>query len=596
MSIGTVHVPNEGPSNAKIYLVGESPGSDEVDERRPFVGTSGQLLRGVLGRNGISEDSIRFTNLCQYQPPYNQFKALLRSSELEAGIQELTDNIREFRPNVVAALGNWPLYFLTGRSGKKGAGTGIGKWRGSILPCTLQGCDGVKVIASYHPAYIVRTRSAYPIFDTDIKRVVSDSSFPELRYPLREFIIDPRGDELEHWTRCLCESENLACDIETVKRTSHILCHGFSPSPSTSVVIPHSSTDFHRRDCVDRIYRSSAKKIFHNGGTFDIPILEMNGFSVEHYWWDTMVVQHVMWSELPKSLDYLCSIHTRQPYYKTAGRATIPDDAKGWSEKFDKKALYEYNGTDTGVTSEIQLEQMKELEEGPKEWRKMIDFDMRQLAPAARISNTGMLIDQKRRTVLKRALQAKWAIHQFVLDRLTGYKTNVNSPKAMKQILYDKDKFGLPLRKDHKTGELTTDEDAIVSLIAFTKDKLSKLKPGGNAVAYWRDRYEALKVILIIRGVRKLLSSYINTRISDDGRLRAIYKPISTETFRWACSMYFDGSGTNAQTFPREIFDLKNYEDDPTLAAMVPFIMELEAEDIGIEMDEEVETEEAVAV
>jgi len=594
--IGTKRVPNEGPLDARIYCVGEGPGADEVIEGRPFIGASGSKLRAVLGNNGVSEDSVRFCNLVQHRPPNNVFAAVLRSSELAAGVEELASDIRKFRPNVVAALGAWPLYFLTGKRGKKAAGTGIGKWRGSILPCTLPGCEGVKVIASYHPAFIIRQPTAYPIFDTDIKRIVSDSSFAELRLPVRNVIIDPRGEELESWVQRLCEAEYLACDIETIKKSARILCHGFSPDPLTSVVFPHSPGDFSRFSAVDAIYRSRAQKIFHNGGTFDIPILEANDFVIENFFWDTMACQHVMWAELPKSLEYLCSVYTRQPYYKTAGRAEIPEDAKGWSEKFEKKELYIYNGTDTGVTYEVFENQVREMAEGPKDWMKVFRFEMSQYAPAARISNAGMLIDLERRAMLKRALEIKWAINQFVLDRLTGYKTNVNSPKVIAKILYDKDKFGLPPRTSHKTGEVTTDEDAIVSLIAFTKDRLSKLKPGGNAVEFWRVRYEALKTILVIRGVRKLLSSYINVPISSDGRLRATYKPVGPETGRWACAMYFDGTGANAQTFPREVFELKNYEDNELMKSVLPYILECEKEDLELEVDEEKETEEAVAV
>jgi len=595
VNIGTVRVPNEGPKNARIYLVGEGPGADEVDLGRPFVGVSGLKLRNCLGRNGIGEDTARFCNLVQYRPPNNKFEAVLRTRELAAGIEELASDIREFRPNVIAALGNWPLYYLTGRRGKKAPGTGIGKWRGSILPCILPGCEGVKVVASYHPAFIVRQPTAYPIFDTDIRRVVHDSTFPELRYPKRNLVLNPVGALLEEWTERLCSAEYLAVDIETVKRTAHILCVGFSPDPLTSVVIAHSSSDFARTEAIDRILRSSVKKVFHNGGTFDIPILEINDFYVENYFWDTMVGQHVMWAELPKSLDYLGSVHTRQPYYKTAGRAEIPDDAKGWSEKFDRNALYEYNGTDTGVTAEVYLAQLEDFRQGPPAWQRTFDFEMSEFVVAATISRTGMMVDLKRRETLKRALQAKWAIIQFVLNNLVKLRVNVNSPKQMRALLYDKDKLGLPPRKDHE-GNLTTDEDAIVSLIAFTKDKLSKLKPGGNANAFWQLRIDALSSILLIRGIRKLLSSYINIRISDDGRIRATYKPVGPETGRWACAVYYDGTGCNAQTFPREVFELKNYEDDPVLREMLPYILESEAEDVGIEIDEAVETEEAVAI
>lgn len=591
MPTGTTIVPNEGPVDARIYFVGEAPGGDEVIERRPFIGASGALLRDCLGRTGTNEASVRFANLCQQRPEDNHFGTLLRSRELAAGIEKLVGDIRDGNPTVIAALGNWPLYYLTGKHGKKGAGTGIGRWRGSILPCTLApGLEHIKVVACFHPAYVLRSRETYPIFAADIKRAVNDATFPEFRYPERKFVLDPRGKDLEYWTEFLCSSEKLACDIESVKKSTRILCHGFSPSPELSVVISHSDTDFQRSSAIDAIYRSNAKKIFHNGGAFDIPMLEFNGFVVKNFWWDTMVVQHVMWAELPKSLDYLVSIYTRQPYYKTAGRAEIPADAKGWSEKFDKSALYEYNGTDTGCTAEIQIEQEKELEEGPEQWKKIIAFEMAELPVAARIGMTGMQIDTNRREIIRRALETKWGINQFVLDRLTGYHTNVNSPKVIAKILYDKDKFGLPPRRDHKTGKLATDEDAIVSLIAFCKDKLGRMKPGGSAIVFWKTRYEALKTILVIRGIRKLLSSYIRVPISDDGRIRAIYKAVGPETGRWAAAKFFDGTGTNPQTFPREVLEIKKWEDIPELKDVLEYIRGEEEVDVEIE-EQEVEDE-----
>lgn len=586
----SIYVPNEGDPASNIWLVGEAPGADETYEKRPFIGVSGQKLRGALTRAGTPDASVYLTNLCHYRPVDNKFGTILRTKELEDGIEDLAASIRSHQPNVVGALGGWPLYYLTGKHGKKGPGTGIGKWRGSILPCILPGCGTTKVIASYHPAFITRNPEAYPVFDTDIRRIIGDSSFPDLRYPVRELILDPRGRELDRWVNELIESSYLACDIESIKSSTRILCHGFSPRPGTSVVISHSDTDYSRQDAVRAIYASHALKVFHNGAAFDIPMLALNGITVSNYGWDTMTAQHTMWAELPKSLDYLTSIYTRQPYYKTAGRAEIPEDAKGWSEKFDRNALYEYNGTDTSVTAEIYETQLKEVADGPAQWRSRIDYLMSLAAPAMRISLAGMLIDQERLAKIRKAVELKWAIHQYVLDRLTGFRTNVNSYTVMPKILYDKDKWNLPTRKS-RDGTLTTDEDAIVSLIAFCQDKLNRMKSGGNAIIHWKVRYEGLKTILVIRGLRKLLSSYVNAKQSPDGRFRGSYKILGTETMRWACAKFIDGTGLNAQTFPREIIELKDYSEIPALAGLMDYIKEL----AGIDRAEEEEAEDGEA-
>lgn len=580
MNIGTKFVPYEGPADAPLWLVGESPGSDEVENGRPFVGASGQKLRECLARHGMMEGDYRLLNLSHYQPYKNKFETLLGSKELNEGLEELKNEIRIHNPRTICALGGWPLHYLTGHMGrKKGKPPAITKWRGSILP-SLHSTES-KVVASYHPAYILPGRSPkeYPIFDNDVRRAVEESNFTGLNYPDYKFIIDPREDELRYWVEKLSCAENISVDIESVKKSFHILCVGFGLDEETAVVIPFRENSLPHMDAIQTILASKAKKIFHNGGAFDIPVLAANNITVSNYAYDTMVAQHVMWPELPKSLDYLGSIYTRQPYYKTAGRAEIPGDQKGWDDKFDKRALYEYNATDCCVTIKSHIEQQKEISSGPEEWKKLIKFELESLEMAAEISSSGLMIDVNRREELRKLLELKWAINQFVLEQLTTFRVNVNSPKQMRVLLYDKKALSLPERR--QDGELTTDEDAIVSLIGFVKNHIKKLKPGGAANEYWIKRKEALDVILRIRGIRKLLSSYIKIKISDDNRLRATFKAVSTETGRWACSAYIDGTGTNAQTFPREVLEFKQLEENPIVQEMLKIISKQAEEDNG---------------
>jgi hypothetical protein len=73
---------------------------------------------------------------------------------------------------------------------------------------------------------------------------------------------------------------------------------------------------------------------------------------------------------------------------------------------------------------------------------------------------------------------------------------------------------------------------------------------------------EVLKLILEIRGLRKMLSSYINPKISEDNRARSTYK-LSTETGRWAAEKFVDQTGFNAQTMPRGYIVVPDDIDKP---------------------------------
>jgi DNA polymerase I-like protein with 3'-5' exonuclease and polymerase domains len=118
----------------------------------------------------------------------------------------------------------------------------------------------------------------------------------------------------------------------------------------------------------------------------------------------------------------------------------------------------------------------------------------------------------------------------------------------VKDFLYKT--LALPI-KTNKEGAITADEDALVSLIATCRRRLDELKTDA-ARTPWIIRLGVLRAILKIRGYEKMLSSYINVTPSPDGRVRSIYNVTGTETTRWSASSWYDRSGLNAQTIPRE--------------------------------------------
>lgn len=558
--ISNVQVPDEGDENAKVLFVGESPGVDEEKEGRPFIGASGNLLETCLGRNGIQRSTVRLANLCHYRPEGNKFELLLGTPQLATGIKELVDYIRLHKEsiNVICPLGNWPLWFLTGKRGKE-QGTGITRWRGSILSCSVEGLEDVKVIPTFHPAAVLRERVMYPIFDMDIKRVFSDSQFKEKRLPERKFVIAPKGDELEYWTQELLKADKLAVDIENVKNSRHLLCVGFASSPQLGVCIEYNEHDPFCRDAISRLLLSNIPKLFHFG-THDTEVLRLNGYEVNNYFWDTIIAQHVMWPELPRALAYITSVYTREPYYKDEVSEDDPD-TKAWSPKVNRAKLYAYNCKDTTCTFECHLEQEKEINEGPKGWRKFFDFEMEELEAAHTIMQAGIYVDQERRKKISKACDYKYAEMQGYLNRLVGAEINARSHVQVKSVLYEG--LGLPKKfKRDKDGKnkLTSDENALVALIILCKEKIDTLSQA-KPLAEWRRKFLILKFIIMIRGLLKLKSSYIDIGISDDGRLRGRFKVPGAETGRWAAEKYIDGTGCGPQTFPRGGIELTEAEE-----------------------------------
>jgi DNA polymerase len=557
-----IYVPNVGPMDAKIMVVGEGPGEYEERDRTPFhpEAPAGGLLMEVLQRHGLFREQVRLSNLVHYRPVGNRFVTMLNSKELESGLEELRQEIRQIEPNVIVAAGAWPLYYLTGKCGrdhgKPKPGTGIENYRGSILSCAIDGCEKIKVIPTYHPSFVARKRTKYPTFDVDWQRIKSDSEFHQLRLPERQFIIDPLGSELDGWVERIINAGTVSADIESIKYSNHILCYGFAISPELCIcIVNHGPHDFEFKQAVGRILSSGVKLIFHNG-TFDQIVSENNGFQIKNFYWDTMVAQHTMWSELPRSLAYITSVETREPYYKDEGKAE--EDQKSWSDKMSRERLWIYNCKDVGCTYECYLAQQRDLAKGPDGWKATFEFEMSEIPVAVSISQAGMNRDTQRVKEIKAALLYQWADFQVSLNKIVGHELNVNSNKQMTETLFDE--FHLPeKRKRDKNGKWvrTCDEDAMVSLIAHCKGNYDKVVKS-DTKEKWLKLLLICKLTLKIRGARKVLSTYISVPHSDDGRSRGFVKITGAETHRWSMAKYTDNTGMAMQTIPRDPLEIQD--------------------------------------
>lgn len=380
--VHSTYVPSVGNEDADIMFVGEAPGKTEEREREPFVGKSGKLLTQYAERHGIRRpDEMFLTNLCKYRPRRNSFKNLIDTPQLEEGLAELEEEIRRVDPNLIVALGGWPLYHLTGQS-TRSPGSGITSYRGSLLPCTL--VEGYKVLATVHPAFVLRVWTQHPIFDFDLRYASEQMQYPELIYPEYTEYIAGSDTDHENWISDaelgdlvseMAQAEWLSVDIETFKDQT-MSCCGFADGTDRSLVIT-----FQRKggwQWVKNLLASPAKKIMQYG-TYDRNFLlrfynfESEGFltsykgwdgedvEITNLGWDTYVAAATLMPEFPRGLDFLASVYTDFPYYK--------DDRKEWKKDYDLDILWSYNAKDVIATYTIAAKQMKELSE-------LWDFDV----------------------------------------------------------------------------------------------------------------------------------------------------------------------------------------------------------------------------
>lgn len=355
---GKVEVPPVGPEDADIMLVGEAPGQDEEHEKEPFVGKSGQFLMRYLGRVGFQREDVFLTNLSKRRPSTysNSFKLLQETETLKKGLEALSEEIERVDPNVIVALGAWPMYYLTGQMSsaqRAKPGSGVTQWRGSVIEGIgdhVPAAEGRKILVTFHPAYIVRPTGFqnHPLFHLDLRRLKEESKTPELLHPSYDALIDPPGPE--EVAREMMESDWLSVDIETFGES--LACVGFADSEKRGLCLTYENPL--GWDVAKALLASNVPKIF-QFGTFDINYLDhFYGWETNAYAFDTYIAAANLLPEMPRGLDFLASIYTNFPFYK--------EERKTWRQEGSMRVLWEYNVKDVIATYIIAMEQMRELE------------------------------------------------------------------------------------------------------------------------------------------------------------------------------------------------------------------------------------------
>ena len=148
----------EGNPHARLMFIGEGPGADEDMQGRPFVGKAGQLLDKMIAAMKFSREEVFIANVVKCRPPNNRVPS---PEEAEACIGYLKRQIELVKPEVIVLLGATAVTFLLGKT------EGITRLRG-----TWQAYEGIPVMPTYHPAFLLRQESAKRAAWNDLKMVM----------------------------------------------------------------------------------------------------------------------------------------------------------------------------------------------------------------------------------------------------------------------------------------------------------------------------------------------------------------------------------------------------------------------------------------
>lgn len=525
----STYVPPSGPTNARIALVGEAPGEEEVSTGIPFTGSSGRLLDQMLSNSGIDRNSCYVTNVCKTRPKNNDFSQFYMDGsrrqptpELLSSINSLKDELRQVHPNIIVPLGAEALRALTGKvkitQGK--AGGPISDWRGSLLMTELG-----KMCATFHPAHVLRMYKSRITVEADLRRVCEESTSPKLELPRHTFELNPSFARVMEFLAQ--KPARFSFDIETSgpyvrclgisTRPDHAICIPFMSNqftPPTSSLISFNPTPVQRNShwSEEQEYQilrsletwfcdSSVLKIAQNF-PFDALVLARDfGFDCSSgFHLDTMVAAHTCYSELPKGLDYLCSIYTRVPYYSDFDNSS-------------DQQLWKYNCYDCAVTLEIAdklVEEMRSL--------GVLDFYNDHVHPAiiayTRAETRGISVNLEELSKIRIQLEADLLLLNAKMDKLSGGTLkNPNSPRQLQEFFYTK--LGLKPILQHKTHKITTDKHA--------RDKLRQKHP---------ELADMFNTVDELKSKTTLMNSFVNRPVGADGKCRTHYNVAGTRTGR----------------------------------------------------------------
>jgi uracil-DNA glycosylase len=149
----------DGNPKAELVFVGEGPGHDEDMQGLPFVGRAGKLLTQMIEAMGLQRRDVYICNVVKCRPPENRAPEKDEVGECSPFLLRQIDAIA---PKVIVCLGS------TAAQTVLEANRGISQFRGQWLEFR-----GRKLMATYHPAYLLRNPSAKSEVWKDLQKVMA---------------------------------------------------------------------------------------------------------------------------------------------------------------------------------------------------------------------------------------------------------------------------------------------------------------------------------------------------------------------------------------------------------------------------------------
>jgi uracil-DNA glycosylase family 4 len=544
------YVPPSGNLSAKLAIVGEQPGIDEIRARppKPFIGAAGKALDECLRMTRVMRSNVYLTNVIKdLDAPLKHYINIDSRGKWTIHpdgytyINELADELSKLNLNCVLALGNVALLALTNR-------VGITKWRGSVLESTI--VKGLKVVPTFHPATFIPPKFNFlnkPLICEDILRAATESEFHEIRRTPRNIKTRPNFQEsistLDYCYEMGLRGQTLAIDIEVINRELDCISIGWARDQAISIPFRDHNGDYFSVEQEYKImvliaHLIQEPRITKVGANFifDLQFLfHKYGIiprGIEHC---TQIAQKISFPDFPAGLDAVTTMYTDIPYYKQDGKQWMKMGVGSWEE------WWNYNGMDSIVPVEALPKQLQTLAD--QQNSETYERQRKLIKPLIYMAERGIKIDVEGMIDYKEEQQAELEHLGEKLNSVVGHDINYNSPQQLMKYFYDE--LGhRPYKKRNTNGKYVDSIDV---------DALKRLA---------RQGVEAARIMLDIRSLTKRISTYLNVgKVDEDGRYRSSYKPVGAETGRLSSGTTIFGTGGNQQNWPHDLLRFFQFDE-----------------------------------
>ena len=149
-----------GNAEARLMFIGEAPGFDEDKQGLPFVGAAGQLLTKIIEAMKLKREDVYIANCLKCRPPGNRNP---EPSEIAACSPILKRQVEIIQPEIICALGKFAAQTLLATDRP------ISRLRGEF-----HDFNGIKLMPTFHPAYLLRNPDDKKLVWEDMKKVMQE--------------------------------------------------------------------------------------------------------------------------------------------------------------------------------------------------------------------------------------------------------------------------------------------------------------------------------------------------------------------------------------------------------------------------------------